>query len=643
MSPPAVTKRLSAILAADVVGYTVLMEQDADGTVAAWRAAREQIVDPTVAEHSGRLVKLTGDGFLAEFSTVQDAVGCAIDMQEKLDANPLGFRMGVHLGDIIDDGEDIHGEGVNVAARIEALAEAGGISISGSVHEQVRNRLQYRFEDMGHVEVKNVSEPIHVIRVLTGTAAVEASRGRPRPRRRSAAAALLVGVALAVGAVGWWWMQPPAPTAPAPAVPAATEPASAPTAATPPEPAQPVVAPSESAQASIAVLPFVNMSGDADQEYFSDGMTEDLITDLSKISGLTVISRTSTSGYKGRKIDVREVGEALGVRYVMEGSVRKAGEQVRINAQLIDASTGGHLWAERYDGKLDDIFSLQDKVLEQIVGSLALTLSGDDRRRLAARGTKSVAAHDLYLRGLFHESAFSREGSREAMQLYEQALAIDPDYALPYTRMANILELNTRNGWSDDIRADLTRAVELAEKALTLDPQDPKIYWSLGRAAARLRTPVALERGIEAMQKAIELDPNFADAYAYLCVLYIAGGRAEDGIRSVETAMRLNPDYPFWYPFMRGMARYVVKDYEEAIADFEVAAERMPTVLFVRWWLAASYAQVGRIEDAEWQVAEMDIMGFEGSIATIMETQPIQDPEYLAVYLEGLRKAGIPE
>ena len=385
------------------------------------------------------------------------------------------------------------------------------------------------------------------------------------------------------------------------------------------------------------------MSGDADQEYFSDGMTEDLITDLSKISGLTVISRTSTSGYKGRKIDVREVGEALGVRYVMEGSVRKAGEQVRINAQLIDASTGGHLWAERYDGKLDDIFSLQDRVLEQIVGSLALTLSGDDRRRLAARGTKSVAAHDLYLRGLFHESAFSREGNREAMQLYEQALAIDPDYALPYTRMANILELSTRNGWSDDVPADLTRAVELAEKALALDPQDPKIYWSLGRAAARLRTPDALQRGIEALQRAIDLDPNFSDAYAYLCVLYIADGRAEDGVRSVETAMRLNPDYPFWYLFMRGMARYVVENYEGAIADFETAAERMPTVQFVRWWLAASYAQVGRIEDAEWQVAELDIMGFEGSIATIIETQPIQDPGYLAIYLEGLRKAGIPE
>jgi tetratricopeptide (TPR) repeat protein len=226
------------------------------------------------------------------------------------------------------------------------------------------------------------------------------------------------------------------------------------------------------------------------------------------------------------------------------------------------------------------------------------------------------------------------------MRLYEQALSIDPNYALAYTRIANILELGARNGWSNDVQADLAKAVELAEKAVALDPQNPRIYWSLGRAVTRLRIPGALQRGIDAMQRAIELDPDFADAYAFMTVLYVADGRAEDGLRSVATAMQLNPRYPFWYLFMRGMARYVTTDYEAAIADFEAAAERSPTAQFVRWWLAASYAQVGRQDDAEWQVEELHLMGFEGTIATIMDTQPIRDPDYLALYEEGLRKAG---
>jgi TolB-like protein/DNA-binding SARP family transcriptional activator/Flp pilus assembly protein TadD len=409
------------------------------------------------------------------------------------------------------------------------------------------------------------------------------------------------------------------------------------------QPTEPVACASFPGKPSVAVLPFANISGDEKQEYFSDGMTEDLITDLSKISNLTVISRTSTSGYKGRKIDIRDIGKALNVRCVIQGSVRKAGERVRINAQLIDATTGGQLWAERYDGDLNDIFNLQDQVLEKIVGSLALTLSGTDRQRLAKRGTDSVAAHDLYLRGLFLESGFTREGNRKAAQFYEQALSIDPDYALPYTRIANILQLNARNGWSDNVQADLKKAVELAEKAVVLDPQNPYFHWSLGRSVARLRTPEALERGIKALKQAIELDPDYADAYAFLAVLYVGNGRAKDGLRSIETAMRLNPRYPFWYPFMRGMTHYVVEDYKSAIVDFEAAAKKSPTAHFVRFWLAAAYAQAGQMEDAEWQVDELQVMGFDGTIATIVDTGLIQDSGYLSRIKAGLRKAGIPE
>ncbi|MEE8187633.1 MAG: adenylate/guanylate cyclase domain-containing protein [Kiloniellales bacterium] len=625
-------RRLAAILAADVVGYSRLMEVDEEATARTLSTYRE-IVEGLVASHHGRVFGSAGDSIIAEFASPVEAVRCAVDIQRELEAHNadlpedrrMRLRIGVNLGDVMVEGDNLLGDGVNIAARLETLAEPGGISLARSVFDQVKKQLDLGYENLGEHEVKNIAEPVQVYRVLTGPEAAgkvmgETTRATQSWRRvaLAAAAAVLIGVAGAVT-----WLRPWEPT---------IEPA----------PVERMVSPLPD-RPSIAVLPFVNLSDDPAQEYFADGMTEDLITDLSKISDLTVISRTSTSGYKGREIDIREVGEALNVRYVIEGSVRKVGEQVRINAQLIDATTGGHLWAERYDGSLNDIFGLQDRVLEKIVASLALELSGEERRRLADKGTDSVAAHDLYLRGLFQESTFTREGSQEAMQLYEQALSIDPGYALAYTRIANILELSARNGWSDDVQADLTKAVELNETAVALDPQNPRIHWSLGRSVSRLGTPEALQRGIESLERAIELDPDFADAYAFLTVLYVGDGRAEDGLRSVETAMRLNPRYPFWYLFMRGMTRFVVEDYDSAIADFEAAADRSPTAPFVRWWLAASYAQAGRQDDAEWQVEEMQMMGFEGTIAIIVETSQIQDPGYLLLYEAGLRKAGIPE
>lgn len=631
-------RRLAAILVADVVGYSRLMGVDETGTLASIKRHREELIEPKARQYNGRTIKLMGDGALMEFASAVDAVAFATEVQCAIrernrnvpDNQQVIYRMGINVGDIISESDDIFGDGVNIAARLEGIADPGGICVSSNVYDQIKGKLDLNFELLGRRNVKNIAEPVSVCRLLLDEKAerivteVQAAAS-DRVGWRSYAAVGLTLVLLAGGII--WWRPWALDTNSRPVKTAQAEKAPLPIHEKP----------------SIAVLPFTNMSGDKGQEYFSDGMTEDLITDLSKISNLAVISRTSSSRYKGKKVDIRQVGKALSAQYVVEGSVRKAGEQVRINAQLVDAATGGHLWAERYNGNLKDIFSLEDKVLEKIAGALALKLSEEERRRLAARGTKSVAAHDLYMRGLFKESAFTREGNREAIRLYEQALSVDPDYALPYTRIANILELSSRNGWSDNIQADLKKAVELAEKAATLDPNDPHIYWSLGRAYARFRTPEALKRGIKALQRAIELDPNFADAYAFLAVLYVANGRAEDGLRSVETAMRLNPRYPFWYLFMRGITRYVIEDYNTAIADFEAAAKRSPTALFVRWWLAASYAQAGRMDDAEWQFEEMKTLGFKSNIATIIETQPIQDPRYLSLYKEGLRKAGIPD
>jgi len=623
------SRKLAVILHADVVGSTALVQRDES-------LAHERIRDAfqrfsgTIESYDGHPLELRGDALVAEFSRASDAVEASLAFQAENtrfnstledDIQPT-LRIGISLGEVVVADNTVTGEGIVLAQRLEQLASAGGVCIQGAVHEAVPGRLPFEYESLGEQELKGFTEPVRAYAVsLKSGEAIPAPELRERSRREWIVVGAMALLVIAGGGLAWF--QPWAPR---------EEPASIERMAFPlPE------------KPSIAVLPFVNMSGDKEQEYFSDGMTEDLTTDLSKISDLTVISRTSTSGYKGRKIDIRDVGEALNVRYVIEGSVRKAGSQVRISAQLIDATTGGHLWADRYDGELKDIFSLQDEVLEKIVEALALTLSEEERRRLAARGTDSVVAHDLYFQGLFEEAKFTRDANREAVLLYEQALSIDPDYPLPYARISNILQLNPRLGWSDDVQADLEKAVELAERAVSLDGQNPNLHWMLGRAVTRLQTPGALKRGIKAMDRAIELDPDFADAYAFLSDLYTGDGRADDGLRSVETAMRLNPRYPFWYLFMRGQTRYMVEDYESAIADFEAAAERSPTALFLRWWLAASYAQVGRQEDAEWQVEELMSLGFDGSIATITETQSIQHPAYLKLYKEGLHKAGIPE
>lgn len=631
------TRRLAAILATDVVGYSRLMNVDEAGTLTRMTAHLEDVFKPAITEHQGHIVKTTGDGLLAEFASAVEAVECAVHIQttmaERVKDDPedhrVLFRIGINLGDIISQQGDIFGDGVNVASRIEALADPGGVFVSQSVAGQIKGKIDTPLEDLGTHEVKNIPDPVHVFRMLLdgaepGSPLAGAAVSKPQARVWATwlAAVLVAGIAAAV-----LWPSPPPP---------ADKPAQK-------EKTAGDKAVKSQAKPGIAVLPFFNVSGDKAQEYLSDGMTEDLITDLSKISELSVISRTSTAGYKGRKFDIRQVGEQLGVRYVIEGSVRKAGEQIRINVQLIDALTGGHIWAERYDGDMKDIFSLEDKVLEKIVGSLALTLSEKERRRLASRGTENVVAHDLYLKGLFDESKFTRESNAEAKRLYKQALAIDPDYPLPYARLSQILQYDIRTGGSDDVEGDLEEAVRLAEKAVALDGQNPNLHWILSRAVARIHKPGKLKQGIKAMERAIELDPDFADAYAFLGQLYGGDGRPEDGLRSIETAMRMNPRFPFWYLFVRGSNYFIAGSYEKAIADLENAIDRSPTAKFLRWVLAATYAEAGQQDDAEWQVEELNSMGFTGNVRVITKTQPLQHPPFLKRYQAALRKAGIPE
>ena len=372
MAEREVQRRLAAILAADVAGYTRLMEQDTEGTVAAWQDARDDVIEPTISKHSGRTVKLTGDGFLAEFPTVQEAVRCAMEMQDALADSSLDFRMGVNMGDIVDDGRDIHGEGVNVAARIEALADVGGISISGSVYEQVRNRIEASYEDRGEHEVKNVSAPVRVFAIrLVGSVEVAST----------------------------------------PAVVINDKP-------------------------SIAVLPFDNLSGDPEQEYFSDGITEDFITALSHIRQFYVIARNTTFTYKGQAVDVQTVAKDLDVQYVLEGSVRKAENRVRISAQLIDGDTGKHLWAEKYDRKLEDIFAVQDEITLTVVGAIEPELAKAEQRRATSKKPEILDAWDCYHQGMWLWQTMGKDNIAEARQLFERAMELDPNFGPAYAGYA---------------------------------------------------------------------------------------------------------------------------------------------------------------------------------------------------------------
>jgi TolB-like protein len=411
------TRRLAAILAADVAGYSRLMGADEEGTLERLKALRRELLDPTIAEHHGRIVKTTGDGVLVEFASVVDAVRCAVAVQQAMPErntgvaadNRIELRIGINLGDVIVEGDDLYGDGVNIAARIEALADAGGVFVSNTVHDHVRDRLPFVFEDLGDQQVKNIARPVRVYRVRDAPAAAKT---------------------------------PSAPVLPLPDKP------------------------------SIAVLPFANMSGDPEQEYFADGMVEEIITALSRIRWLFVIARNSSFTYKGQAVDVKQVGRELGVRYVLEGSVRKAGNRVRITAQLIDATNGAHLWADRFDGSLEDVFDLQDKVASSVAGVIEPTLQAAEMRRSAARPTTDLSAYDLYLRALAAFYQLTREGTFEALGLLEQAIAIDRHYAPALSWAANCHRYLVINGWVEEAETSHRKACDLARKALEVGEND---------------------------------------------------------------------------------------------------------------------------------------------------------------------------
>jgi adenylate cyclase len=585
MSKVPIQRRIVAILAADVVGYSRLMEQDETATLTELKARWNEVVEPLVASHQGRIFKRIGDGMLVEFSSAVAAVECAMEMQKAMAvANDnasadrrIVLRIGINLGDVMVDGSDLYGAGVNVASRIEGLAEPGGVAISNSVHEHVHGRLSIDFFDTGRHEVKNIERPLHI----------------------------------------WAWSPDGATTAALDVAGSAPQP--------------------PSGRPSIAVLPFDNMSGDSEQGYFADGMTEDIITDLSKVSGLFVIARNSSFAYKGQAPDIRKVSRELGVRYVLEGSVRRIASRVRITAQMIDGATGGHLWAERYDRDIEDVFAVQDEVTRTIVDALKVKLTAGEEARRENRGKIDPQAYDLIVRARQTLMQLRPEAAMEARRMLERVIEIDPDLAAAYARLSIITFAEYANQWNNATSENLTQALELARKAIEKDDTEPQGHISRAIVLCWMRRLGEAEQSAE---RALALAPNLADAYTCLGNVRDFQGRHEDAAALHRRGCRLDPQFDMSLHFL-GRALLALGRYDEAEIAFKRRLTLMPRSDMSRFYLACLYGITGRHDDARRSWQETLEVNPKFSIDHLKRTLPYKDPALLDRLVEGLHKAGI--
>jgi adenylate cyclase len=592
------TRRLAAIVAADVAGYSRLMGADEEGTHERLKTHRRELVDPKIKEHQGRIVKTTGDGLLVEFASVVDAVRCAAEVQRgMIDRNAdqpgerrIELRIGINLGDVIADNDDIFGDGVNVAARLEALAEPSGICISRTVREQIRDKLPYPFEDMGAQKVKNISRPVHVYALRSE--AIADLKASSMPSVTSA------------------WSSTAAP------------------------------------RLSIIVLPFANLSDDREQQYFADGITDDLTTDLSQLPPMFVISRNTAFTYRNKPVDTKQIGREVGVRYVLEGSVRRSGNRLRVNAQLIDAETDSHLWAERFDGETDDLLALQNEITSRIAGALNLELTA----REAARPTGHPDALDYILRGrAAYSKAASRETYAEAISLYERALELDPQSAEAQSLLARTLAARAMDGLTDSAAADLARAEGLVEEALAALSRSALAHFAKGHV---LRAQGRIEEAVPEYETAIELNRNWVFAYVALgaCKLWI--GSLEDAIPLAEQAIRLSPRDPnigIMYDRI-GYVHLLHSRIDQAIFWLEKARSANSAQPVYRAHLASAYALKGETERAATELAEARRLSADdrySSIAHLTAAQYFGGPNIHALlettFFAGLRKVGMPE
>ena len=572
------TRRLAAILAADVAGYSRLIGADEGGTLERLRALRRQLLDPKIAEHRGRLVKTTGDGLLIEFGSVVDALRCAVDVQREMTGrntgmppdNRIEFRIGINMGDIVVDDGDIFGDGVNVAARLEALAEPCGICVSARVQEDAAGKLDLVFEDIGEQQLKNIVRPVRVYRVVTEAC--------PETLRSGA--------------------DPPLPDKP-----------------------------------SIAVLPFANMSGDPEQEYFADGMVEEIITALSRIRWLFVIARNSSFTYKGQAIDVKQVGRELGVRYVLEGSVRKAGGRVRITAQLIDALTGTHLWADRFDGSLEDVFDLQDKVASSVAGVIEPALQAAETARSADRPTNDLTAYDLYLRADAMVLSSARQ-IPEALCLMEQAIERDPRYGPALAWAAHCCNRLLLDGRSEDPAADRLKGADFARRALEVAGDDPSMLANAALALAYFGEDIGAMMAL--VDRALALNPSFARGWYVSGLLRMWAGQPDIAIEHIEASLRLSPRARVgWSLAQIGFAHFFARCFDEAVAKLVLAIQEAPSNPHPYRFLAACYAHMGRLDEAREVVERLRAL----TSVVIPSATPLRNAEHRELLLSGLRLA----
>ena len=590
MSEKGFKRKLTAILSADVVGYSRLMDDDEEATIRTLTTYR-QILTSIIQQYRGKVVDTTGDNLLAEFASAVDAVNGAVEIQRELSEKNtelsyerrMEFRIGINVGDVVEEQDRIYGDGVNIAARVEGLADAKGICISGRVFDQVENKLDFMYEYMGEQEVKNIAKPVRVYRVLSrpGAAAhrvVKAKKAAGKSWRNFAIILVCILIVTTAVLLGWNFYKR--------YVPLTTESTTE----------QQIVLELPD-KPSIAVLPFDNMGGDLEEEYFSDGMTDDLITDLSKVSGLFVIARNSVFTYKGKPVKVQQVAQELGVRYVLEGSVRRAGDQVRINAQLIDATTGHHLWAERYDGYFGDVFALQDRITGKIVAALSVKLTSDEKEQVARMYTDNTSAYDEFLQGRAHYVRRTPGDYAEAVSCFEKAVELDPNYGQAYAALSLTYWESAHNLWTYNLGVSWVEAGNRAERYLEMAMHNPSPL--AYQAASRLHIDSQQhELAIAQAQRALALDPNDANSYLAIAYAVIYAGRPQEALNFIEKAMRLNPHYPDYYLYILGLAHFHLDQYEEAVTLFEKAVKLNPVNYVPLIPLSAAQAQLGREQEA---------------------------------------------
>jgi adenylate cyclase len=573
-------RKLAAILAADVAGYSRLMGIDEEGTHARLKAYRRELIDPKIAEYRGRIVKTTGDGMLVEFPSVVDTVRCAIEAQRALaernkessDDERIELRVGINLGDVIVDADDIHGDGVNIAARLEALADPGGICISQTVLNHARDKVTFEVEDAGEQALKNIARPVHVYRII-----VDHRQRQSVPRSPERALAL--------------------PDTP-----------------------------------SIAVLPFQNMSGDPEQDYFADGMVEEITTALSRIRWLFVIARNSSFVYKGQAVDVKQVGRELGVRYVLEGSIRKAGKRIRITGQLIDAISGAHLWADRFDGAVEEVFELQDSVASSVAGVIEPTLQAAELQQSARRRTDDLTAYDLYLRARAETSSWDKQGVLPALDLLGKSLERDPHYAPALALVAGCHRTLHMNGWSENPERDRQRGVEYGRRALRVGGDDPEVLGQVAYALGYFERDI--NPAIALIDRALELNPSFAIGWLWSGYLRLWNGQADLAIEHFEKSLRLNPRLKA-RSFPIGLAHFFARRLDKAAALLLLAIQEAPGWAPTYRFLASCYAHMGRLSDAQDMVQRL--RGITPLLIPSAEHWRI--PEDREFYLAGLRMA----